>query len=430
MNSSGHHLTSSMSNPRAAPASHTQFDALSNYMDAAFPPRSPQPSTVNSLLNLENMPPWARAGLRSDPPNCTDIGGGGVVLLGSSSSALTSAPAPGRGAGNYHHSSAQLPPPPPQPMSSSSCGDQAATVTAGRSSKKRSRASRRAPTTVLTTDTSNFRAMVQEFTGIPAPPFSASSFPRTRLDLFSSAASSAFRSAGLADAAQPPPYLLRPFAHKLQPSSSSPAAAAAAMLDVLSNSNTTSTTLVTTTAANGNAAAAATTSTTTTNSPTSNFQNQNLLNMNNNNNNNPIFTFQSLLQSPKYPPPLSNLPVFNNSKQPGSSSLKMAMMEDFAGNVASGSHLSALMAASADGGGLATTRTEHNWVDSGAGHGDADRNFGGNYDASNNQRVSHCKLNYAGSSSTEFQLHAEKGTENVITSRGEGMVDSWICSSD
>uniref|UniRef100_UPI001CB9C843 VQ motif-containing protein 22-like n=1 Tax=Erigeron canadensis TaxID=72917 RepID=UPI001CB9C843 len=37
--------------------------------------------------------------------------------------------------------------------------------------KKRSRASRKAPTTVLTTDTSNFRAMVQEFTGIPAPPF-------------------------------------------------------------------------------------------------------------------------------------------------------------------------------------------------------------------------------------------------------------------
>ncbi|WOG82274.1 hypothetical protein DCAR_0101437 [Daucus carota subsp. sativus] len=55
-----------------------------------------------------------------------------------------------------------------------------------RNPKKRSRASRRAPTTILTTDTSNFRAMVQEFTGIPAPPFSQSStFPRSRLDLFS-----------------------------------------------------------------------------------------------------------------------------------------------------------------------------------------------------------------------------------------------------
>ncbi|KAL2339898.1 hypothetical protein Fmac_007838 [Flemingia macrophylla] len=42
-----------------------------------------------------------------------------------------------------------------------------------RNPKKRSRASRRAPTTVLTTDTTNFRSMVQEFTGIPPPPFSA-----------------------------------------------------------------------------------------------------------------------------------------------------------------------------------------------------------------------------------------------------------------
>lgn len=43
-----------------------------------------------------------------------------------------------------------------------------------RNSKKRSRASRRAPTTVLTTDTTNFRSMVQEFTGTPPPPFSPS----------------------------------------------------------------------------------------------------------------------------------------------------------------------------------------------------------------------------------------------------------------
>jgi len=37
--------------------------------------------------------------------------------------------------------------------------------------RKRSRASRRAPTTLLKTDTSNFRAMVQRFTGIPETPF-------------------------------------------------------------------------------------------------------------------------------------------------------------------------------------------------------------------------------------------------------------------
>jgi hypothetical protein len=42
--------------------------------------------------------------------------------------------------------------------------------------RKHPRASRRPPTTVLTTDTSNFRAMVQEFTGIPAPPPFATHF--------------------------------------------------------------------------------------------------------------------------------------------------------------------------------------------------------------------------------------------------------------
>jgi hypothetical protein len=74
---------------------------------------------------------------------------------------------------------------------------------------------------VLTTDTSNFRAMVQEFTGIPNPPFGAgagvpgaASFNPHRFDhIFSS--SSALRSA--ADPASSlPPYLLRPFAQKLQ----------------------------------------------------------------------------------------------------------------------------------------------------------------------------------------------------------------------
>jgi hypothetical protein len=80
-----------------------------------------------------------------------------------------------------------------------------------RGPKKRSRASRRPPTTVLTTDTSNFRAMVQEFTGFPAAPFvPASPFVRPRLNtglgLFQSGSNSAFGS----------PYLLRSFQQKLQ----------------------------------------------------------------------------------------------------------------------------------------------------------------------------------------------------------------------
>uniref|UniRef100_A0A0E0LNJ6 VQ domain-containing protein n=1 Tax=Oryza punctata TaxID=4537 RepID=A0A0E0LNJ6_ORYPU len=49
--------------------------------------------------------------------------------------------------------------------------------------RKRPRAaSRRPPTTVLTTDASNFRAMVQEFTGFPAPPpFSCGALPSSHI---------------------------------------------------------------------------------------------------------------------------------------------------------------------------------------------------------------------------------------------------------
>ncbi|XP_020595157.1 protein piccolo-like [Phalaenopsis equestris] len=101
------------------------------------------------------------------------------------------------------------PPPPPPPLHhpSSTPNPASSSAAAPRTSKKRSRASRRAPTTVLTTDTSNFRAMVQEFTGIPAPPFATSSlFSRPRLDLFNHSSSSS----------STPSFLLRPFAQKRQ----------------------------------------------------------------------------------------------------------------------------------------------------------------------------------------------------------------------
>uniref|UniRef100_A0A0C9QTJ1 TSA: Wollemia nobilis Ref_Wollemi_Transcript_10482_1587 transcribed RNA sequence n=1 Tax=Wollemia nobilis TaxID=56998 RepID=A0A0C9QTJ1_9CONI len=74
--------------------------------------------------------------------------------------------------------------------------------------KKRSRASRRAPTTVLTTDTSNFRAMVQEFTGIPPAPFASTSpFQRNRLDFLASGARSLQGTTN--------PFLLRPFPQRM-----------------------------------------------------------------------------------------------------------------------------------------------------------------------------------------------------------------------
>ncbi|KAL3637379.1 hypothetical protein CASFOL_018547 [Castilleja foliolosa] len=84
-------------------------------------------------------------------------------------------PNPNHNIANPFMPSFQAPPPAP--------GADTTTTTAARNPRKRSRASRRAPTTVLSTDTTNFRAMVQEFTGIPAPPFSNPSFPRSnRLD--------------------------------------------------------------------------------------------------------------------------------------------------------------------------------------------------------------------------------------------------------
>ncbi|QCD78948.1 uncharacterized protein LOC114187074 [Vigna unguiculata] len=44
----------------------------------------------------------------------------------------------------------------------------------GKPTRRRSRASRRTPTTLLNTDTTNFRAMVQQFTGGPNAPFAPS----------------------------------------------------------------------------------------------------------------------------------------------------------------------------------------------------------------------------------------------------------------
>ncbi|URE31507.1 VQ motif [Musa troglodytarum] len=43
--------------------------------------------------------------------------------------------------------------------------------------RRRSRASRRTPTTMLNTDTANFRSMVQQFTGIPSGPYSSAYRP-------------------------------------------------------------------------------------------------------------------------------------------------------------------------------------------------------------------------------------------------------------
>ncbi|KAG5015629.1 hypothetical protein AAZX31_08G135800 [Glycine max] len=186
------------------------FDPLSNYLD-------PIPQSSASLLNLDVM--WSKQ-VRSEP-NQTDL-----VSLIPHNQAFVSSQTRGNNSGAF-------PTLPPESGSrglmlsvSAANNDQIQTHTNNSSSnmvrnpKKRSRASRRAPTTVLTTDTTNFRAMVQEFTGIPAQPFTSSSFPRTRLDLFASAATPTLMRSNVnvnpLDPPTQPPYLLRPFAQKLQ----------------------------------------------------------------------------------------------------------------------------------------------------------------------------------------------------------------------
>ena len=178
-------------------------------------------------------------------------------------------------------------------LSSTSANDQAQPSNNNmvRKPRRRSRVSRRRPTTLLTTDTTNFRAMVEEFTGIPAPPFTSSPFPRSRLDVFGT--SSSLRSSGPTGLDPSPPHLLRPFAQKVQPlpfvSSTS---STTSMIDVLGSNPTT-------------------------NAPNSTYQHHNLLNMCMQSS---ILNFQPILQAqPKFS--LSNSPNIHNlgSKPQGGS---------------------------------------------------------------------------------------------------------------
>ncbi|XP_043697616.1 putative protein TPRXL [Telopea speciosissima] len=332
-------------NPTAHVTSSSLFDPLSNYLDSFSRPPAAGPPPPN-LVNLDMV--WSRA-LRSEP-TCTETPITG--LMGSSSSSSAQPVSVGQvGPFQGFLSSSTVPlhtstKNGAKPSASSSSEQQTNAI---RNSKKRSRASRRAPTTVLTTDTSNFRAMVQEFTGIPAPPFSASPFPRSRFDLFSSTASTAMRSTHLESPL--PNYLLRPFAQKFYPPSF-----AASSVSSSSIASTTNPTVTTSGAAISSALGS------------SNNHQQSLLSMQN-----PIFTFQSLLQASGSPPavtppryPLTNVPVFGGKSQ---GSLMLPSMDS-------------------------------------------------------------SQLRMGTTTGLEDFTIEKAGSENVSSSRGEGMVDSWICSSD
>ncbi|KAH8502809.1 hypothetical protein Peur_066649 [Populus x canadensis] len=438
------------------------FDPLSNYFDplSSASSRSPPPpfTNPNSLLNLDMV--WSK-NLRSEP-NCTDLGG--FISSSSPTQQLftnqTQTRTTFQSLPPHGHESATR-----GPVSVSGTNDQVSNTAGVRNPKKRSRASRRAPTTVLTTDTTNFRAMVQEFTGIPAPPFTSSPFPRSRLDLFGTAASTLRSAVSHHLDPSPPPYLLRPFAQRFQPppppappfasSGSTASSFSTSMVDAIASTTTT----------NINNSGACTNSTTTSNISSTSINYQlpsdlgllkqphHLLNINVQN---PILNFHPLFQAPhKYPLPNSTNILGTTKAQQGSSleipsndsHLKMGVLEEFGmshGHVSTNlTGLQNIVSSSSSPSADATLmrRSDHNnnlanWGD-GVGSNEGGhhhhqqqgllRSINGNYNNST-QRVTNGKVNFLASSSSDFRGD-DKGQENVAT-RSEGMMESWICSSD
>lgn len=339
----------------------------------------------NSLLNFDGVRP--RMSIRSEP-NCIDFNnlpGSSLTsqsIIGSQGFNQVSFPSSASVQSTSVHENG---------VRSSTQSDQKTSVV--KNPKKRTRASRRAPTTVLTTDTTNFRAMVQEFTGIPAPPFSGSSYSR-RLDLFGSG----LRSSHLEPLASL--YPLRPSAKRVQTtpfvSSSSP------LLDAANITNTTSDTTINPTALNPSS---------------SNYElpgDIGLLkqphNMSNLQNQSPILSFQSFLDPPPLHPSL-NLPGFGVKSQGTSAmpSIDELGLSHGHGNASVGGLQS-------HGVGLNDGNQEHLRPLDGS-YGNTDHN---------SQRVNSCKLNYSASSSA---FHHDKGLDTV-SSRTEGTLDSWICPAE
>ncbi|KAK4417203.1 VQ motif-containing protein 22 [Sesamum alatum] len=388
--------------PNSAPAF---FDPLSNY---------------SSLLNPSMV--WPRASTpapRPDPNPITHDMIMNPMLSGASSFLPVFQQATAVGVDS---SSPTLAPPPPL---------QNQNQTAARNPKKRSRASRRAPTTVLTTDTTNFRAMVQEFTGIPAPPFNNNSpFQRSRLDVFGT------RSTSL-DAAHPPPYLRRPFAQKAQPplpflASSCNSLPNSADADAMAApSTTTNNNIITTTSSVSSTTTAASSSTPQINYQLPLTQSSNLFNLPN-----PFLT--SLLQTnPKFP--FSNPPAIGSKPQ---NSFEIPSNDQFS-NLGRESHLPMTLNTlqnlitsdqippqnCRDGNDNTDSNNAARWDNNPASpDGDKDnlRPISGGFSFPRN--TINGKMNYSASSMSGF--NGEKGPpENVAAARGEGMVESWICSS-
>ncbi|KAL3527751.1 hypothetical protein ACH5RR_012407 [Cinchona calisaya] len=433
-----HHIGSNISNNQQHPRLNASsiFDPLSNYFDTISRPLQQEQQTHNSsLLNLEMS--WPKT-LRSDP-NSTEIINPMMISPSSFQSLFGSNQPHGSFSANQlqsslpSHSHGISAPPVPEnivrPAAAAPPADQNNPAHVVRNPKKRSRASRRAPTTVLTTDTTNFRAMVQEFTGIPAPPFASSSFPRSRLDLYGTHSSSMMRSNyNPLDSPQapppPPPYLRRPFPQKVQ---LPPPVPPPPTPPFLSSSSSISSLLV------DHAAIASpistnniiTSSTASLSSYQLPLQGANLFNIPN-----PLLT--SLLQSnsAKFPP--TNPSIIGSKPPQGSSQLKGGVLNEF--GLSQGDSLSGLPGLiSSD---QTSSRNDNNPVNWGAtgvlGTGeDSDHQGqqvrssgnGNNFIFSRTNPANGKKINnYSGSSSS---FHGDKGQDNVApppptTTRGEG----------
>ncbi|KAK7379465.1 hypothetical protein VNO80_04926 [Phaseolus coccineus] len=415
------------------------FDPLSNYLDPTQ--RSQSHPNTTQILNLDMV--WntvARsepdlAGLlpSSSSPSphnnsnnqgflLTQLGagqsqtrGGGAVNVAVSAFPTTLAPESASPRGGFEQNSTNT------------------NTNVVRNPKKRSRASRRAPTTVLTTDTTNFRAMVQEFTGIPAPPFTSSPFPRTRLDLFASsnASSSALLRSASSHLEQPPSqtqtltqtpsYLLRPFAHKVQAQPSSiPHNSFSPMLNTLASNNNSGS------------------------SSTSIHYQQHSLNMHN-----PILSLQSILGNNDSSVLVGSKTQQQQQLQPSleitpstvDSHLKMSGLEELGlrhAHVGGHHHHQNMnMVSSSSDGALSRVNNNISINNNMRGPSSADwaqaQRIGGTNDGGVLRSLSGGTgtgtLNYRSSVS---DFHGEKGAPDcAVAARSEGMVESWInCSSD
>ncbi|KAF8019064.1 hypothetical protein BT93_H3822 [Corymbia citriodora subsp. variegata] len=418
-------VLSNFYDPLTRPAPPASPSPLLN-LDAAWP-RSPRPDP-----DLGQQSPFLGFG-RGPPP------GGGVPPVQFPLAPESTKPVQGQAAG-----------PPSSAADNNGNGGAGNANAPVRNPKKRSRASRRAPTTVLTTDTTNFRAMVQEFTGIPAPPFSASPFQRSRLDLFGTS----LRSGHLdTSSSPPPPYLLRPFAqrfHHPPPTSSSTPSflSPSAMIDTLASSSPAATATNTNTTNNdnvtsGNNSATTNTSTTANAAPPSPLgflkHPQNLLmNMNSQN---PILDFGNSLfhASLKYPnlPGPSAIDGAAADHHPHSN-LRMGALEDFGLSHTTSIRPPSTERTLADNNDTSAAAT--NWSDRGVGNGGDHHqgllsslgggggtgNYGNDEDHPRRSTTNGRVFTYSGndnSSAAPDRFHGDRGPEAAaINARSEGKI--------